>query len=200
MEPDKNPIYFGLKPAPGPTRQYSARNRSDPTVFSPQPTRPGNVEPAPVRGSDRVGLQDSIAHRGTVFNVSNASLLADYDLFILMNPQQFVVAQEFTDKIPRQMDRKRILWHTGHSLGGAIAEFLVANETLFKQHSLSFAVTFDSPGIMEILEEYHHRSKIEQSLPRSDEFPVICYLSVPNIVNTMGTHISLVLRLSPAPP
>jgi hypothetical protein len=57
MEPDKNPIYFGLKPAPGPTRQYSARNRSDPTVFSSQPTRPDNVEPAPVRGSDRVGFR-----------------------------------------------------------------------------------------------------------------------------------------------
>jgi tetratricopeptide (TPR) repeat protein len=140
-----------------------------------------------------------IAHRGTVFNLNNASLLADYALFILMIPEQFGVAQQFTDKIRRQMDPKRILWHTGHSLGGAIAEFLVANETLFKQQSLSFAITFDSPGIMEILEEYHHHSKIEQSLSRSDEFPVIGYLSVPNIVNTMGTHIGLLLRLSPAP-
>ncbi len=66
MEPDKNPIYFGLKPAPGPIRQYSARNRSDPTVFSPQPTRSDNVEPAPVRGSDRVGLQDSILNVATI--------------------------------------------------------------------------------------------------------------------------------------
>jgi hypothetical protein len=117
-----------------------------------------------------------------------------------MIPEQFRMAQQFTDKIRRQMDPKRILWHTGHSLGAAIAEFLVANETLFKQFSLSFAVTFDSPGIMEILQKHHHRSKIEQSLSRSVEFRVISYLSVPNIVNTMGRHIGLVLRLSPTPP
>ena len=141
-----------------------------------------------------------IAHRGTVFNVNNASLPDGYDLFSLMPPKQFGVAQNFTNKIRRQMDPKRILWHTGHSLGAAIAEFIVANETLFKQHSLSFAVTFDSPGIMEILERYHHSSKIEESLSRSSEFRMISYLSVPNIVNTMGTHIGLVLRLSPAPP
>lgn len=53
---------------------------------------------------------------------------------------------------------------------------------------------------MEILAECHHHSKIEQSISRSDKFPVIGYLSAPNIVNTMGTHIGLVLRLSPTPP
>jgi len=47
MEPDKKPIYFDMKTA------------SDPTVFNPHPIRPDNVEPAPVRGSVRVGLQDS---------------------------------------------------------------------------------------------------------------------------------------------
>ncbi|CAF0900679.1 unnamed protein product [Adineta steineri] len=141
-----------------------------------------------------------IAHRGTTFDVNNASLLADFDLFSLKIPEQFQVAQQFTNKIRQQIDPKRILWHTGHSLGGAIAEFIVANETLFKQESLSFAVTFDSPGIRELLKDHRRRSKIEQSLPKSNEFRVIGYLSVPNIVNTMGTHIGLTLRLSPDPP
>jgi hypothetical protein len=42
--------------------------------------------------------------------------------------------------------------------------------------------------------------KSKHILPRSSEFRIISYLSAPNIVNTMGTHIGLVLRLSPFPP
>jgi len=142
-----------------------------------------------------------IAHRGTTFDMNTASLLADYQLFLRKTPEQFRIARQFTNEIRdrNKMGRTGILWHTGHSLGGAIAEFLVANETLSKQQTLSFAVTFDSPGIMEIIEEYHYRSKIEGNLPKPNEFSVIGYLSVPNVVNTMGTHIGLTLRLSPLP-
>lgn len=50
-----------------------------------------------------------IAHRGTIVNINNASLLADYSLFILTISEQFGVAQQFTDKIQRQMDPERIL-------------------------------------------------------------------------------------------
>ena len=211
-----------------------------------------------------------IAHRGTD---SIASLVADYELFSLVLPKQLPVAQNFTDQIRRTYipNQNKILWHTGHSLGGAIAEFLVANETLSVEgtlNSLSFAVTFDSPGIMELLEVYHreqelkyHReqelkylkteskfwiemaeygeellkdeqakinnatkqskhvkkkpvrsgatedrmpdkleAKFRRYLPESTEFRVISYLSEPNIVNTMGTHVGLALQLFHFPP
>ncbi|UJR34742.1 hypothetical protein I4U23_027520 [Adineta vaga] len=142
-----------------------------------------------------------IAHRGTTFDINTASLLADYQLFLRKTPEQFRIARQFTNEIrdKNETGRTGILWHTGHSLGGAIAEFLVANETLFKQQTLSFAVTFDSPGIMGIIEEYHYRSKMQGNLPKPNEFSVIGYLSVPNVVNTMGTHIGLTFRLSPLP-
>jgi hypothetical protein len=142
-----------------------------------------------------------IAHRGTYLADSISPLFADYNLFRLVKPKQFDVAQHFTNTIRRNMSSNEILWHTGHSLGGAISEFLVANETLFKNSNPpSFAVTFDSPGIMELLEEYNYRKKLIHHLPGSTDFPVIGYLSAPNIVNTMGTHIGLTLRLSPFPP
>ncbi|CAF1437484.1 unnamed protein product [Adineta steineri] len=140
------------------------------------------------------------AHRGTVFDVNNASLIADYHLFILQIPDQFRVAQQFTNKLREKIDPKQILWHTGHSLGAAIAEFLVANDTLFEQKLLSFAVTFDSPGIMEILKAHYDRKMIKHDLLKPDEFRIISYLSAPNIINTMGTHIGLVLSLSPPLP
>ncbi|CAF0937896.1 unnamed protein product [Adineta ricciae] len=141
-----------------------------------------------------------IAHRGTNFDIKNVLLHTNFYLYTLTALEQFRVAQKFTEKFRQRINSTGILWHTGHSFGGAIAEFLVANETLFNQQTLSFAVTFDSPGIMEILEKHHHHSKIEKNLPKSNEFPVIGYLSVPNIINTMGTHIGLTLRLSPLPP
>jgi hypothetical protein len=148
-----------------------------------------------------------IAHRGTD-NI--ASVVADYDLYSLTLPKQLYVARNFTDEIRRTYipKQKQILWHTGHSLGGAIAEFLVANETLFVEdtlNSLSFAVTFDSPGIMELLEVYyceelkHLKKKSTRFFPPSTDFRVISYLSTPNIVNTMGTHIGLVLQVSQLP-
>ncbi|CAF1259611.1 unnamed protein product [Adineta ricciae] len=142
-----------------------------------------------------------IAHRGTTFDINTASLLADYQLFLRKTPEQFRIARQFTNEIRNrnELGRSGIVWHTGHSLGGAIAEFLVANETLSKQQTLSFAVTFDSPGILEIIEEYHYRSETPENLPKPNEFFVIGYLSVPNVVNTMGTHIGLTLRLSPLP-
>ena len=144
-----------------------------------------------------------IAHRGTIVDFNAASLIADYDLFLGVPPKLLHMARNFTGTIRSQVKQNRILWHTGHSLGGAIAEFLVANDTLFEdsnQDSLSFAVTFDSPGIMELLEHYHHNSALQRTFPRSTAFHVISYLSAPNIVNTMGTHIGLVIALSPYEP
>jgi tetratricopeptide (TPR) repeat protein len=144
-----------------------------------------------------------IAHRGTVLDFDATSLIADYDLFLGVPPKLLDAARNFTETIRKQVKQNRILWHTGHSLGGAIAEFLVANDTLFEdsnKNSLSFAVTFDSPGIMELLEDYHHDLSLQTAVPRSTAFHVISYLSASNIVNTMGTHIGLVIALSPYEP
>ncbi|CAF1501218.1 unnamed protein product [Adineta ricciae] len=136
-----------------------------------------------------------IAHRGT--DIKNIpSLKTDLILFTSNLPEQFRKAQVFTANISQQLEPNKILWHTGHSLGGAIAEFLVANDMRFSRNiskPLSFAVTFDGPGIMEVLNSYYSRNNLEPILPI--DFPVISYLSDPNIVNTMGTHIGLVLQL-----
>jgi len=49
-----------FNPSPIRPDRVQTRIRPDPTVFNPYLTRPANVEPVPVRGSGRVGLQDSI--------------------------------------------------------------------------------------------------------------------------------------------
>lgn len=45
----------------------------------------------------------------TVFDVNNASLIAEYTLFIIMISKQFRVAQQFTDEIRQNMTSEQIL-------------------------------------------------------------------------------------------
>ena len=75
--------------------------------------------------------------------------------------------------------------HTGHSLGAALAEICAWENEVF-------AVTFDSPGV---------RKHIERILGRDIKdickVNIIGYLSEPNLVNTLGNHIGIRLRVYP---
>ena len=71
---------------------------------------------------------------------------------------------------------------TGHSLGAAEAEYAAYK-------SRSRAVTFESPGSLEIIQTLERNPLLD---PRSVD--AVTYLSRPNLINTAKSHVGTVLR------
>lgn len=113
-----------------------------------------------------------LAHRGTDEAVDSVS-----NILIYLNtiPTQAIIATYFTDSVVDEHSNKRIT-HTGHSLGGAIAE-LIALKTGTK------AISFDAPGIKKIAD------KFLKFIPH-DLTQITSYLAAPNLVNSVGEHIT----------
>lgn len=102
--------------------------------------------------------------------------------------RQWICAKKFAERVINRVKNDPSLkdyeiTFTGHSLGAAQAEFL---SYLFDIK----AVTFESPGSLEIIHSYNGGKYIDPSKIKS-----IGYLSRPNIINTAKTHVGKVYRI-----
>jgi len=88
----------------------------------------------------------TIAHRGTNFT-QPGDVISDVQIANQDLPLQFGAANKFTDKIMAEFGDKVV--HTGHSLGGGLAQLMA------HKHDTQ-AVTFDPPGMVEIIEKHKH--------------------------------------------
>ena len=129
------------------------------------------------------------AHKGT--EVKWGDILADTHLFLQRIPKQYEIAKSFIAQVEKDylLDIKgkpqyssNTILHTGHSLGAGLAELLASI------HNQS-AVTFDSPGVKEILENKFGKESYNTN-------NIIGYLTRPNIVNTCNHHIGYRLKLN----
>ncbi|MCE3237042.1 MAG: hypothetical protein K0R24_23 [Gammaproteobacteria bacterium] len=118
-----------------------------------------------------------ISHRGTDFKILQ-NILSDLQIAILELPESQKYAKHFSESI-RALDpfKEYSYSETGHSLAAIYAE---SNAKYFNCQ----AVTFDSPGCMEIL-----------SLSDADQDNIINYVSAPDLVNTCGTHPKNTVRI-----
>ncbi len=126
-----------------------------------------------------------ITHRGT--QLSNLDAVFN-DVLLIQGkiPEQLQSALEFSKFVytTEKIIDKRKVSHTGHSLGAALAELCAW------KHELS-AVTFDSPGVKK-----HISCELGQAFDPYN-VNIIGYLSEPNLINTLGGHIGIRLRIYP---
>ncbi len=118
-----------------------------------------------------------IAHRGTDFKIIQ-NILSDLQVAILELPKSQKYAKDFSESV-RDLDlfKEYSYSETGHSLAAIYAE---ANSKYFSCQ----AVTFDSPGCVEIL-----------SLSEAEQDNIINYVSAPDLVNTCGQHPKNTVRI-----
>lgn len=126
-----------------------------------------------------------IAHRGTD-PTNTGAILADIELGEGLHPKQYIAAKRLWKEFLDDKNKANVL-HTGHSLGAFLAE-------LFAAHDEYYCVTFDSPGIRNVLE-----LRMKFTRDRIHDVFVTSYVSDPNIVNTLHGHVGLCLRLVPKP-
>ncbi len=121
------------------------------------------------KGSDIV-----IAHRGTD---DPKDIISNSLLYLKTVPTHAIAGINYAYEIQTKYGKGFTYSHTGHSLGGAVAE-LIALETR------TTGVSFDAPGIKETAEKVVEPSKLTEN-------KIISFVSAPNIVNTVGKHITL---------
>lgn len=137
---------------------------------------------------DRKRKMVLIAHKGTKFSCMN-DLEQDHEIFRRQIPEKYLKqANELLDKTKTYLASQGLndyrIFTTGHSLGGALAELLAC------QHMIP-TVTFDSPGIEQIIENHQDRFKVSD--PK--HAPVTCVLSLNNIINTCNGHVGRTLHI-----
>lgn len=89
------------------------------------------------------------AHRGTEFlsDFNKDVIQADVDIAMGKLPRQFTHAREFTTGVLTSNDFDGYeIAHTGHSLGGGLAQLVAASTG-------SSAITFDNPGVGDIIND-----------------------------------------------
>lgn len=131
-----------------------------------------------------------VAHKGSH---NKEDIITDINLVINQVDRQFICAKKFAEQLMRQLKADPVtanygVTFTGHSLGAAEAEYVA-----YKCRSR--AVTFESPGSLEIIQTLERNPAID---PRAIDS--ISYLSRPNLINTAKTHVGTVLRLYPPLP
>lgn len=123
------------------------------------------------------GKLNVLVHRGTD---ELADSLSNLQLSLKETPLQLIAATMFTVTMDKYFGKIDI--HVGHSLGGAIAQLIAINTE-------SDAVAFDSPGIGELANKISPKSIVN-----SDR--VTEYLSAPNFINTLDTHLGDLYKVS----
>jgi Ca2+-binding RTX toxin-like protein len=114
-----------------------------------------------------------IAHRGTdSFN----DVDDDYAIFVGKHlPDQVKEAEQFTKKIRAKYGNDVEIIHTGHSLGGGVAQVMALM-------GKGRAVSFDNPGIKGMALNNFGISSINTN-------KITAYVSAPNAINTAGEHL-----------
>lgn len=126
------------------------------------------------------GLSVVFAHRGTIEHSGNME--ANFSIVWRRRPVEITTAatdfvrfflnllEDFLRRF-NALNVRRLYSHTGHSLGGFIAQYVAVNSQIGKT-----AVTFDNPGSGGILENYETTA-------------LLAYLTLPNFINMINPHI-----------
>lgn len=149
-----------------------------------------------------VGVTVVIAHRGTVLKPDN--LIDDFQVALKMAPDSFFTSSKpFTDYV-RTLVHSRIPYsdgffthtfiHTGHSLGAIHAELNYANQ-INDNLSDTYAVTFESPGSKEIIENLMLVNLLPKNALKLTESVEIVNADV-NLINTANQHASCAFRIN----
>ncbi|MDF2867823.1 MAG: hypothetical protein K0S11_1293 [Gammaproteobacteria bacterium] len=135
-----------------------------------------------------------LVHRGTY---SLGSLLEDFKGVYLkkISPQKIAVFKAIDKAIDLAKGWNCHLSFTGHSLGAFLAELSVYYCHRSKNYPDVNAVTFESPGSRESLEEL--QPNLAQGKIDLEQLDIINYLSYPNLVNTCGHHVGTCYGLDP---
>jgi hypothetical protein len=126
-----------------------------------------------------------IAQRGTA---DEGGVYTDVFLFFTEVPYHIHLAAAFTACVERRLAALGLercsISYTGHSLGAVIAACCACREG-------RYAVTFDSPGEAPL---------VQRLLPGRDlaslHQHVLCFVSKPNLANTLHAHVGALLRLA----
>lgn len=114
-----------------------------------------------------------IAHRGTD---DTRDMLDGLNLLLTKLPTQLKHAYSLTEKIMEAFPLYNIV-HTGHSLGGAIAQLMSVNY----EHQ---AITFDTPGMYELVKKMDYAKGISsEAMTR-----ITAYVGAPNMINSLRTQ------------
>jgi hypothetical protein len=100
-------------------------------------------------------------------------------------PIHILMAISYTYSIQAEYGIKYSYSHTGHSMGGAVAEFIALQ-------TQTEAVSFDAPGIKDIAERFVNNTTYSVSQLTS-------YVSFPNIMNTVEKPLSSPIMLIGSP-
>jgi tetratricopeptide (TPR) repeat protein len=122
-----------------------------------------------------------IAHRGTK---TLKDLKSDMHIALGKVPEHYEPAKLFLTRVKEKYGNPYIS-HTGHSLGAVLAELLAYEDG-------TSAVTFDSPGTRNILENLRGTEFDNQRID------VITFMSTPNFINTATTHVGQLIQIFPS--
>lgn len=150
-----------------------------------------------------VGVTVVIAHRGTILKADNLS--DDLQIALRMAPDSFFTSSKpFTDYV-RALVYSRFPYsdgffthtfiHTGHSLGAIHAELNYANQ-INDNLSGTYAVTFESPGSKEIIENLILTNLLPRNALKLSESVEIINADI-NVINTSNQQVSAPLRINP---
>jgi len=145
--------------------------------------------------------------RESVWLVDNhPSLNADYFLNEMQKLLDITMPPSETEPNGYVLQRKITrLTYTGHSLGAACAELSGCESQYFRPTSYKVKViTFESPGIVHILKKNNDNGESLEWGQSLNYYgagvpSVTCYLSSPNLVNTMGKHVGVKIRVKLMP-
>jgi hypothetical protein len=116
-----------------------------------------------------------IGHRGTEI-LDIGDIRNDLKIFLDKPLSQVKHALNFSKEVKAMFKDNFTILHTGHSLGGYIAEIVGLD---LNQHSISF----DAPGT------YEAAKKIVPNLESVlNDTSITAYLASPNFINTLGEH------------
>lgn len=141
-----------------------------------------------------------VAHAGTLPERIR-TLIADKHIFdettypLMMTALMQSQSKEMSGFLREKVEEGYHVSFTGHSLGGFLAEMSVyaCHRRFHWYYSNASAVTFDSPGSLEVMEAWDVHNKRDRV--NKDNLNIISFKSSPNLVNTLHTPPGTVYRL-----
>lgn len=143
-----------------------------------------------------------VAHRGTdpaSFRELLKDLRTDFESVVYNKiTSQKPSAYKFAYEIAQEYGGRYRISFTGHSLGGWLAQ--VTTYHFAEQGYRTQAVTFDSPGAENIIQDkLQPQGKIDRDVD-SYSLDITVYLSAPNLIDTCNTHLGSKYRVYPELP
>lgn len=146
-----------------------------------------------------------LAHRGTEFTTLGEELFKHKDISadisgVVSNKFIYPMLEAYKaveSSIALARESYYHLSFTGHSLGAWLAELSVYFSHVHLDYGMTRAITFDSPGSSDFFTTV--RSNVQSHLTNFDteNFDIITYLSIPNIINSCNRHTGQVYSITP---